>query len=74
VLSPAASSLRALVTGGEPTAFREVLADPRLAFLARLPHRTFPDIPEPRRAVLDQVAARCLSVPITVRPVAAGEA
>ena len=68
VLAPAAGILRALVTGGEPSAVRDVLADPRLGFLADLPRRDFNDIPEPRRAVLDGIAARCLAVEITVRP------
>jgi hypothetical protein len=72
VLAPVAGSIRALVVGGEPGAIREVLADPRLAFLAELPRRTFTDIAEPRRAVLDQVAARCLAIEITVRPVPPG--
>ena len=36
--------------------------------LAALPTRVIPDIPEPRRAVLDEVAARSLDVVITVRP------
>ena len=44
------------------------MADPRLAALdTRCPVRTFPDIAEPRRAVLDEIAARSLSVEITVR-------
>ncbi len=34
------------------------------------PRRTFADIPEPRRAVLDEVAARSLSVPIVIEPAA----
>jgi hypothetical protein len=67
VLAPAAGSLRALVVGGESGAIQEVLEDPRLGFLAELPRRTFTDIAEPRRAVLDQIAVRCLSVEITVR-------
>lgn len=67
VLAPAAGTLRALVTGGEPAAIADVLADHRLAFLAELPRRIFNDIPEPRRAVLDLVAARALSVQITIR-------
>jgi hypothetical protein len=32
-----------------------------------LPARAFPDIPEPRRVVLDDIAARSLSVEITIR-------
>jgi hypothetical protein len=67
LLAPVAGTLRALVVGGESEAIRQVLADPRLSFLADLPRRTFADIAEPRRAVLDEVAVRCLSVQITVR-------
>jgi hypothetical protein len=67
VLAPVAGTLRALVVGGEAGAIRAVLADPRLSFLADLPRRTFTDIAEPRRAVLDEIAVRCLSVQITVR-------
>lgn len=67
VLGPHAGAVRGLVVGGEVHAMREVLADPRLGFLAELPRRTFADIGEPRRAVLDQVAARSLVVEIVVR-------
>jgi hypothetical protein len=60
----------ALVLGGDRPALAQVLADPRLAALATRPRRTFADIPEPRRAVLDEVAARSLSVPIVIEPAA----
>ena len=63
-----ADGLAGLVLGGDRAALAAVLADPRLARLAALPSRTFPDVPEPRRAVLDAVAARALSVPIVVEP------
>ena len=60
--------LHGLVLGGDRRALAEVLADPRLELRsAGCPCRTFPDIAEPRRAVLDEVAARSLSVEITVR-------
>jgi hypothetical protein len=71
VLSAFAGTLGALVVGGETLAVRDVLADPRLAFLGELPRRSFPDIGEPRRAVLDDVAKRALSVEIIVRAGAA---
>ncbi len=71
VLVPVASSLSGLVLGGDRAALGEVLADARLAGLVDLPVRSFPDIPEPRRAVLDEVAARSVSVEITVRSRAA---
>jgi hypothetical protein len=35
--------------------------------LAALPNRSYPDIAEPRRVVLDEIARRCLSVDITIR-------
>lgn len=60
--------LRGLVLGGDRAALTGVLADPRLARIAALPTRTFPDVAEPRRAVLDEVAARSLSVPIVIEP------
>lgn len=66
VLVPEAGSLGGLVLGGDRRALADVLADPRLARLATLPSRTFADIPEPRRVVLDEVAARSLSVPIVI--------
>jgi hypothetical protein len=68
VLAPQAGTLQALVIGGESGAMREVLADRRLGFLGELPRRTFPDIAEPRRAVLDEIAERSLAVEIVVRP------
>lgn len=69
VLLPA-DGLAGLVLGGDRAALAAVLADHRLAPLAALPTRTFADVPEPRRAVLDEVAARALSVPIVVEPAA----
>lgn len=68
VLLPVRSSLRGLVTGGDRASVAAVLADPRLNDLAGLPRREFPDLPEPRRAVLDTVATRALTVEITVQP------
>jgi hypothetical protein len=67
ILIPIATSLTGLVLGGDRRALADVLADSRLAGLAGLPVRTFPDIPEPRRAVLDDIAARSLSVEIVIR-------
>ncbi|MTD13778.1 hypothetical protein GIS00_07450 [Nakamurella sp. YIM 132087] len=62
----------ALVVAGDSGAITTVLADRRLAPLLPLPRRTFGDIPEPRRAVLDDIAARSLHVEITVRGPGAG--
>jgi hypothetical protein len=67
VFTPVADTLHAVAVGGEAGAIREVLADRRLAFLSELPRRTVQDVGEPRRAVLDDVAARSLNVEITVR-------
>ena len=67
MLLPAVGSITGLVLGGDAEAVDEVLDDRRLAPLLGLPRRTFGDIPEPRRAVLDEIAVRCLTVPITVR-------
>ena len=64
---PDVAGLAGLVLGGDRPALADVLADPRLAALTGLPSRTFADVPEPRRAVLDEVAARSLSVPIVIQ-------
>lgn len=56
-----------LVIGGEKAGLIAILEDPRLQPLRNLPRREFPDIPEPRRAVLDEIATRLLAIDITVR-------
>jgi hypothetical protein len=66
MLAPTARTLRGLVLGGDRGALTAVLADPRLAALHKLPSRTMLDVPEPRRAVLDDVAERSLDVTITI--------
>jgi hypothetical protein len=58
-----------LIAAGDRAAIDAVLDDPRLGALAALPRRVFPDVGEPRRAVLDEVAARALTVEITIRDV-----
>lgn len=55
-----------LVVGGDRTGIDAVLDDPRLARYRGLPRRTFTDIVEPRRAVLDEMARRALTVEITI--------
>lgn len=67
VLGDHRGSLAALVVAGDRTAIEAVMDDPRLAWLQDLPTRTFHDIAEPRRAVLDEVAARAYAVTITIR-------
>lgn len=67
VLVPSAGMLDALVLAGDAAALRTVMADRRLATLAGLPRRTFGDIPEPRRTVLDDLAERMSVIEVTVR-------
>lgn len=68
VLLPRAAKLDAVVLGGDTTALRSLAADPRLtALLARAESRVL-DIPEPRRAVLDEAARRARCVEIQLRP------
>lgn len=54
VLLPEAGRLDALVVGGDRTAVEEVLADRRLAPLARLVTGRLLDVPDPRLKVLQQ--------------------
>jgi len=71
LLVPLAASLRGLVLGGDKHALAEVFADSRLVVLENLPRRVFGDIAEPRRAVLDEIATRSLSVEIVISPMPA---
>lgn len=56
-----------LIVAGDRAAIDAVLDDPRLGQVGALPRRVFPDVGEPRRSVLDDVAARALTIEITVR-------
>lgn len=67
VLLPLIDRFGGLVLAGDASALRKVMAEPALRPLAVLPSRMFGDIPEPRRAVLDDVALRSLVVRILVR-------
>jgi hypothetical protein len=68
VLLPRTAELDAIVLGGDTAALRSLAADPRLtALLARAEPRVL-DIPEPRRAVLDEAAHRARCVEIQLRP------
>jgi Actinobacteria/chloroflexi VLRF1 release factor len=65
-LLPVADTLDAVVLGGDTAALDELRADRRLtALLARAEPRVL-DVPEPRRAVLDDAARRALAVEIVV--------
>lgn len=67
VLLPAAATLDAVVLGGDTAALDDLRADRRLtALLARAEPRVL-DVPEPRRAVLDEAARRARAVEIVVR-------
>lgn len=57
---------RALLVGGDQRSLGTILEDPRLHTWAALPRRKFPDIVEPRRVVLDDVARRSLDLTVTV--------
>ena len=56
----------ALVRGGDRSLVSEVLDDPRLRTLASLEGRDYPDLPDPRRAVLDDVVRRATAYDVTV--------
>ncbi len=61
------TTLDAVVLGGDAAALDDLRADRRLAaLLARAEPRVL-DVPEPRRAVLDEAARRALAVEIVVR-------
>ncbi len=65
-LLPVADTLDAVVLGGDTAALDELRADRRLtALLARAEPRVL-DVPEPRRAVLDDAARRAMAAEIVV--------
>lgn len=55
-----------LVLGGDKALVRAVLSDPRLAHLGTLPRRELYDLPDPRRAVLEEALRRGRAVRITL--------
>jgi peptide subunit release factor 1 (eRF1) len=67
VFAAHAGPFAGLIVAGDRAAIDAVLDDARLSAVAALPRRVFPDVGEPRRAVLDDVAARALTVEITIR-------
>jgi Actinobacteria/chloroflexi VLRF1 release factor len=68
VLLPRAAELDAIVLGGDATALRSLIADPRLTALLERAESRMLDIPEPRRAVLDEAARRAHCVEVQLRP------
>lgn len=69
ILLPVLETLDGLVPGGDRHAVEEVLADPRLGPLARLPRGRFIAVPDPRRAVLEKAAVDCRAVVVHVADV-----
>jgi peptide subunit release factor 1 (eRF1) len=66
-LLPLGDTLDAVVLGGDAAALDDLRADRRLsALLARAEPRVL-DVPEPRRAVLDEAARRVRAVEVVVR-------
>jgi hypothetical protein len=68
VLLPRTAELDAVVLGGDATALRNLAADPRLTALLEHAESRVLDIPEPRRAVLDDVAQRARCVEVQLHP------
>jgi hypothetical protein len=66
VLLPHATTLEAVVTGGDHGAVEAVLADPRLAPLRPLVSERFLPVPDPKRAVLETAPALYRTVRIRV--------
>lgn len=55
-----------LLTGGDRRLTAEVLTSPRLAALRTLPAREIEDIPDPRRAVLDEAIDRARAYAVAI--------
>jgi hypothetical protein len=67
LLVPVADTLDAVVLGGDAAALSELRADRRLSPLLTRAESRVLDVPEPRRAVLDEAARRVRAVEIVVR-------
>ena len=59
-------SAAGVVVGGDRALVRAVLDDPRLAHLEALPRRELYDLPDPRRAVLEDALRRGRAVRVTI--------
>lgn len=70
VLLPRAAELDAVVLGGDTAALRALADDLRLAALMARAQPRILDIPEPRRAVLDEAARRARCVEVELSPAA----
>jgi hypothetical protein len=67
LLLPVADTLDAVVLGGDAAALDDLRADRRLAPLLARAEPGVLDVPEPRRAVLDEAARRVRAVEVVVR-------
>jgi hypothetical protein len=67
VLGPQVATLDGVVLGGDQHALDTLRADRRLAPVFALAAPRVLDVPDPRRAVLDDAAARARAVEIVVR-------
>ncbi|MGH8918116.1 MAG: acVLRF1 family peptidyl-tRNA hydrolase [Actinomycetes bacterium] len=68
VLLPRTAELAALILGGDTVALRTLATDPRLTALLQRAESRVLDIPEPRRAVLDEAAQRARCVEVQLHP------
>jgi hypothetical protein len=71
LLLPELPTLACVVTGGDRRTVYGVLADPRLAPVAAVRAERFLEVPEPRRAVLEQAVAQARAIRIRVVDLAA---
>ncbi len=67
ILLPSVRTLDALVTGGDRAAVDAILEVPQLAPLLALRHERFLDVPEPRRAVLEEAVTQARAIRILIR-------
>jgi len=66
ILAPVASTLDAVVTGGDRRALRDVLADPRLAVLSPMVVDRVLDVPDPKVAVLRASYVSAVAIRVTL--------
>lgn len=66
VREAAGMPVRGLAAGGDRSLISQVLDDPRLVDLRDLPVREYPAVPDPRRAVLDDIVRRARAYEIRI--------
>ncbi|KAB7744522.1 hypothetical protein GA707_07880 [Nostocoides sp. F2B08] len=62
----AGGPVRGLAAGGDRSLIAQVLDDPRLGDLRELPTREYPAVPDPRRAVLDEIVRRARAYEVCI--------